>query len=344
MGLVCTLTPRNSAPTGPRHSFYPGTRMRLLCPYCQKPITVADSEAGKTVNCPECREQFAAPQLFTPPPTPYEAPGRPGWAPSPPPMPETHREAPERPEPMESRDLPELPTPDRELSGYRKIRSVPMKPEVIRWIPPAAMTLVFLLTLFPWDGLFPGGNSAYTQNAWQCLFGSVSYDPVAERLMGFQSKLEERVHSNLWLLPYLFLLVPALVLAWAGPIVEVAKIKIPPNIEPYWKYRSAALAALLFFMFLLLLLQCATGFGIQRGVEQYIDDQFTLEKASAKTPEEIQTLEMKMDGIRGSMRVRTTTALRLAIFFHLIAALAALGELGLALRGDKSPPRVAAMW
>jgi len=318
--------------------------MRLLCPYCQKPITVADSEAGKTVNCPECREQFAAPQLFTPPPTPYEAPGRPAWAPSPPPMPETHREPADRPEPMESRDLPELPTPDRELSGYRKMYSIPMRADVIRWIPPGAMTLVFLLTLFPWNGMYPGGTSAYTQSAWQCLFGAFSSDPVAERLMQFTPILEERVHSNLWLLPYLLLLIPALALAWAGPIVEVLKVKLPPNIEPYWKYRSAALGALLFFMFLLLLAQCLTGFGIQKAVEQYIDEQVTLEKASAKTPEEIQTLEMKMDGKRGSMRVRTTTALRLAIFLHLIAALAALGELGLALRGDKPPPRVAAMW
>src|SRR5262245_8204430 len=319
--------------------------MRLLCPFCQKPITVPDSEAGKTVNCPECREQFAAPQLFTPPPQPaYEPPGRPAWAPAPPATTDTPREPVDRPQTIESRVLPEMPRPDQELSGYHKMVSLPMRPNIIRWIPPGAMTLVFLLTLFPWNGLYPAGYSAYTQSAWQCLFGSFSYDPVAELLMGLQPKLEERVHSNLWLLPYLLLLIPALVLAWAGPIVEVAKLKLTPAIEPYWKYRSAAVAGLLLFMFLLLLLQCATGFGLQRAVDQLVDENFTLERAAAKTPEQIQSLEMKMDGMRGSMRVRTSTALRLAILFHLIAALAAAGEFGLTFRGQKPPPRVAAMW
>lgn len=318
--------------------------MRLLCPFCQKPITVADSEAGKTVNCPECREQFAAPQLFAPPPAAYDPPGRPAWAPTPPPMPETFREPAERPEAIEARDLPDLPSPDRELSGYRRMVSLPMKPEVIRWIPAGAMTLVFLLTLFPWNGMYPGGVPAYTQSAWQCLFGGFSYDAVAEAVMNFQPRLEDKVKSNLWILPYLLLLVPALALAWVGPIIEVGKGKLPPAIEPYWKYRSAALGALLLFMFLLLMAQVATGFGIQKAADEIADEFFKDEIASAKTPEQIQRLEIKTDGLKGSWRVRTTTWLKLAIFFHIVATLAAAGEAGLALRGQKPPPRVAAMW
>ena len=39
--------------------------MRLLCPFCQKPISVPDSEAGKRVACPECQEHFIAPLLAT---------------------------------------------------------------------------------------------------------------------------------------------------------------------------------------------------------------------------------------------------------------------------------------
>src|SRR5262249_17073760 len=73
-GVVATSRPHNRNPSP----------MRLLCPFCQKAITVPDSEAGKAVRCPECSQQFAAPQLFSPtasspdlsmtPPPPAEPP------------------------------------------------------------------------------------------------------------------------------------------------------------------------------------------------------------------------------------------------------------------------------
>jgi hypothetical protein len=318
--------------------------MRLLCPFCQKPITVPDSEAGKTVNCPECREQFAAPQLFTPAPTAYEQPQRPAWAPTTPPVPETYVSREPAAEPTEIRTPPGLPSRGLNLSDFRKVVSVPLKPEVVRWITPAAVTLVFFLTFVPWNGLYPGGYPAYTQSAWQCLFGAFSHDPAAEQVMQFSTELEKHTHSNLWLLLYLFLLFPALVLAVAGPIIELGRMKLPPAIEPYWKYRPLALGGVLLFMFLLLLLQCATGFGLQRAVDEYAEEKYATQTAAAKTPEQKQTVEMMIDGEKGSKRVKTTSWLRLAIFFHLIAILAAAAEAGLALRGHKPPPRVAAMW
>jgi len=250
----------------------------------------------------------------------------------------------DRAEPSELRTPPGLPSRAPDLSEYRKVVTVPAKPEVVRWIPAAAMTLVFFLTFLPWNGIYPGGYPAYTQSAWQCLFGAVSHDPVAEQVMQFLPLLEERVHSNLWLLPYLLLLFPALILALAGPIVDLGKMKLPPAIEPYWMYRPLALGGLLIFMFLLLLLQCATGFGIQRAVDQYVEEKYATQRAAAKTPEQIQTVEMRIDGDKGSTRVRTTTWLRLAMLLHFIAILGAAAEAGLAFRGQKPPPRVAAMW
>ncbi len=37
--------------------------MRLLCPFCQKAIVVADALAGVLTRCPECTGGFVAPDL-----------------------------------------------------------------------------------------------------------------------------------------------------------------------------------------------------------------------------------------------------------------------------------------
>jgi hypothetical protein len=156
--------------------------------------------------------------------------------------------------------------------------------------------------------------------------------------------LQERVHSSLWILPYLLLLFPALAIAWAGPDVELAKVKLPPADEPYWRYRPAALAGLLLLMFLFLLAQTATGFGIQKAIDRKVEDTYSTEKLAATTPEKEQAWQMKVDMAKGGYRARTTPWQRLAVLFHLVATLAAAGEAGLALRGTKPPPRVAALW
>ena len=39
--------------------------MRLICPNCQKPVTVPDSDAGKSTKCPECGQSFPAPELYS---------------------------------------------------------------------------------------------------------------------------------------------------------------------------------------------------------------------------------------------------------------------------------------
>src|SRR5262245_50127526 len=162
--------------------------------------------------------------------------------------------------------------------------------------------------------------------------------------MEFSAELDKRVHANLWLVPYLMLLFPALILAWAGPIVEVAKVKLPPGLEPYWKFQPLILAGVLGVMFLFLLAQWASGFGIQQGVDQYLEDVFKDKRAIAKTPEQIQSLEMEIDTKRGGFRAKTTPWGRLAILFHLVGTLAAAAEYGLFIRGTKPPPRAAAMW
>ncbi len=323
--------------------------MRLLCPYCQKAITVADSEAGKAVNCPECNQQFAAPQLFTPTPAPATqpttvAPTAPN-APVPPPVPETYvtEGADSWPHP-EPTVLPQLPAPDREMSGYAHMASAPLEPKVVRWIPAGALFLAFVLTFFPWTGMYPAGYPAYTQNAWQALLGWVSRDPVSDDLLKMGDDLENRAHSNLWLLPYLLLLFPTLLLALAGPIVDLVKLKLPDGVDPIWKFRPAILGALAMLVLLFLLAQWASGFGLQHALNAKIDEEFPEKKAEQNTPEKMQRWEISVARVKGGFYLRTTPWLKLAVLAHLLAAAAVAAEAGLMLRGKKPPPRAAVMW
>jgi len=316
--------------------------MRLLCPFCQKAITVADSEAGKAVNCPECNQQFAAPQLFTPSPS-VEPQVEKTSFPVPPAVPETYTPEPKLDAPPPR--LPDLPLPDRELSGFAKMVSFPIEPRVVRFIPAAALFVVFVLTFFSWNGLFPGGHSAFTQNAWYGAVASMSRDVVAEdelKLMG--DELYNRLRTSWFLVPFLILMFPALALAFGGLLVEILKVKIPPNLQSIWRFRPALLGLFALMMLLFVLAQWGSGFGLQKAVSEKIEERNAEKKAQANTPEKLQRVEMTVAMDKESFPARTTIWLRFAILANLIAVLAAATETCLMLRGNKPPPRVGFMW
>jgi hypothetical protein len=323
--------------------------MRLLCPFCQKAITVPDSEAGKAVNCPECGQQFAAPQLYTPatstapPPAPPAAPVEPPESATPTPVHETYVTPPDLGH-THATEPPDLPAMERELSGYGRMLSLPLDAKWIRWLPAAAFFLVFVLTFFPWNGLYPAGYPAYTQNAWQGVLGWISAEPVADDEMKIRDALEQHLHSSLWLLPYLLLLLPTLALAAAGPVMSLLKLKLPPNVEKIWQFRPAVLGGLALITLLFLLAQWATGFGLQRAVDELVEEHHSASKKEQNTPEKMQRWEMRASAEKGQYHAKTTPWQRLALLLHLIGTIAVVGEAALLLRGRKAPPRVGVMW
>jgi hypothetical protein len=97
-------------------------------------------------------------------------------------------------------------------------------------------------------------------------------------------------------------------------------------------------------LLLLLMAQWASGFGLQRAVNDWVESEFAETKAAANTPEKLQRWEMQVAMKKGEYHVKTTPWLRLALLMHLIATAAVVTEAGLTLRGKKPPPRLAAMW
>ena len=90
--------------------------MNLLCPNCQKPLTVPDQYAGQPMRCPLCQGTFAvaAPPVAANPPQQRAAPPAPPAQPSPPvPAPVVQQPAPRPAPPAITAPPPPPPAPSR---------------------------------------------------------------------------------------------------------------------------------------------------------------------------------------------------------------------------------------
>jgi hypothetical protein len=188
--------------------------MNLLCPNCQKPLSVPDQYAGQPMRCPLCAGTFTVPALPQtsappPPPPPAAAPSSPPRPPdvydlrdpAPPPPPSSGA-----PLPVHELDLPMPPpsphgdglppppplhyggpppayveeqpaypaTPVPE--GYQRRFTIWFSPKYLQYVAPVAVFLVLVLSFFSWTGIYPGGVADVTQNAWQAAFGAYSVD------------------------------------------------------------------------------------------------------------------------------------------------------------------------
>ena len=210
--------------------------MNLLCPNCQKPLSVPDQYAGQPMRCPLCAGTFtvpALPQTSAPPPPPPPA-AAPSSPPRPPDVYDLRDPAPPPPSsgaplPVHELDLPMPPpsphgdglppppplhyggpppayveeqpaypaTPVPE--GYQRRFTIWFSPKYLQYVAPVAVFLVLVLSFFSWTGIYPGGVADVTQNAWQAAFGAYSVDTdVGDP---FATKDDARVSSLGWETP-----------------------------------------------------------------------------------------------------------------------------------------------
>lgn len=318
--------------------------MRLTCPNCQQSVTVADTEGGKPVTCSHCAYSFAAPQMYAL--EPFELSVTPASPPqaindtvptmvSPLPPASSPTDAP----------LPELP-PAMPVApeGYKHIASVPLTHQLCQWLVPICFTLIFLLGFFNWVGFYPAGYAAYAQNGWQALFGVMSADPVSEKLMKEEADINKGLRASMWLLPYFICMLLGLLLAWYEPIVQRLKPKLPSIFENVAHYRPALLALAAGVSLICVFMHYVGGYGLERAIASKIEESFKEEREKAKTPEEIQNVEMKIAMVKGSFHPRSTMWLQFMMFCHVLALIGTVGETLLIHRGSKPPPRIGVMW
>jgi hypothetical protein len=360
--------------------------MNLICPHCQKPLSIPEDKAGQTMACPLCGQSFQVPALpqtaqlsFDYEELPDEIPLVP-LPPNPDPVPETkspqsvssedpiYKITPEPPKPAPAptppprRDKPgpanaqqrgpaastvKPPPASLPATGYERVYALHLRPEVVSWIAPVSLVLVFLLLWFPWVGAYPGGYGIYTQNAFQAVSGSHSTNPVGDQVMDKDRELEANTPGNWFLMPlYVLLVLVALALSVASIVSRSLRkpLTLPPAIERIWPWRTALVGALSALALLILLLLFLSGLSLENGVNAIVDQKLSKEAAVAKTGEEKQKVQIKYGLELGQYNLHRTSWLWWVVVFQLGAIAGAGLELWLEKRGSRPPPRIEAQW
>jgi hypothetical protein len=319
--------------------------MNLLCPNCQKMLTVPEQYAGQLMKCPLCNGTFTVPTL----PASLPAPAPPSSAP-PPAGPDIYgfkEPIPPAPPPTPEPGLtapapgPSLPPPPPPPPGeYTRKMSVWFSPKVLQFVPPVALFLVFILQFFPWVGVYPGGVTAATEIAWQVIWGAANDDPNMKKVFQFTTDKDleankdvkddkDKIRDNrpgwgLLMILYLpfFFLVFALTIACAA-LGVVPPVKLPPQVAPVLPWRWGIVFLLNLIVFFILALQLLAGFPLESSMKAYGEWKATKEVPATKRDAVEETTYRVIVGQYAGM-VERTTWLYLAFYLHLLAVVVTL--------------------
>lgn len=340
--------------------------MNLLCPNCQKPLTVPEQYAGQPMRCPLCAGTFTVPSLPASPPSPSLPPAPPetyglkdpavpssppapapdfnfGGAPAAPKAPSSITGGPPSGAPPAFTDeqptFPSSPTPE----GYQRKYTIWFSPKVLQYVAPVALFLILVLSCFAWTGVYPGRVARGWQNAWQAAYGGYSIDPdVVGDAAAFPKGYEPG--WNFLLVFYLLLFIPTFIIT----VGCVALAFVPPaplaSLHTVLPWRWGIVAALNLVLFLFLALQLVLGFSLENNVINAAD---AAVDAGAKARETTTTPQARQDAIaKGEARraVSRTIWLDLVVFFHLLAIAAAGLMFCLNRRGGRPAPRIDMLW
>jgi hypothetical protein len=277
--------------------------MEILCPNCQRKLTIQEQYAGQQMKCPLCAGMFTAPALpATPgiPPAPSAAPVTPpapsptAGAPAPVSAPGPAAFEPAAPPP------PSEPVPTEHTGRI----SIWISPRYTQFVPVVLLFFVFVLTFFTWVAFAPGNVTIDSQNAWQATFGSWSTDPDLKSWSAFSTKFKAAepgfgVVMLFWFLVYFL----TFLLAIAAVALSFTHRFLPPKVQPFlrWRWALVALVGLLGFFFLLL--QDAIGFNLEQSVHSAIRKEFDKRDEARnsedfkKLPAEQQATQIKENNI-----------------------------------------------
>jgi hypothetical protein len=305
--------------------------MNILCPNCQKPLTVPEQFAGQLMRCPMCAGTFTVPGLPAAPPPPAgpdTIPFHPSEAPPPPPP------APPPPAPPEPAkkdesilELPSAPTPAPSPpppGDYTRTYSMWVSPKVLQFVAPAAMLLIFILTFFPWVGLYPGGIMAVRQSAWGAAFGSYTADDDIGPRWGKEGEPDEPGVSVMMIF-YVLLLVPFLLLTVALLLPTFLPLKLPPNIANLLPWRWGVAAALQLILLFFLVLQLLFGFSLESKYIEKVNERYNKMQENIKKHDGGSKEKKGAEVARGEFMsyLERTTWLWLAFWLHVLALVCA---------------------
>ncbi len=300
--------------------------MNLLCPKCQRMLTVDDHLAGRDMQCPFCSGTFAAPALpaeveavassamSAPVPpaadagpstvtSPTAAPADVPTAPPEPPVrddiysfvPHSEDAAPPPPPtpvpPPVKRPRPRPaaaapPPPPEPPPGYIHTRSFVLSRRIVALVGPICLLVYFIALFFSWVGM-PGREETW-QTGWGTAFG--------------------RNFSGLGIVQVIFFLL-ALLAAIACQALPRSRVELHPTVRQLLPWGSGIYGGLALFALIFLFLEIVLGFGIER--EVYL---------------------------------RRTPWVGVAFLLNLLAVVAAGLDFWLAVRRSRPAPRIEIQW
>jgi hypothetical protein len=338
-------------------------------------LTVPDQYAGTLMKCPLCQSTFQAPALAVPPAplaaTPATAAPPTGGAdiyglkdpvtaaPPPPasPLPPLGGvSASTGSAPPALGKAPPSPPPLPPSTDYRRGFTIPFKANVLHWVAPACLFLVFVLSLFSWVGYFYGSTGLLTQNPWRGAFG-LAYEPNKGKwttISGLTTETKDpppgAVYAppgmNLLLLLWLPLFLLALAVSVACVALPLAKFKLPPAVEAQQQYRWGLAGVLALLSFLVLLPFLLLGFSMESSAWKAAEAKVAAMKkenpSSIHDDEEANLIQWREYQALG---VQRTLPFRLVLILELVAVIGAALAFWLDYRGSREPvPQLAMRW
>lgn len=310
--------------------------MRVTCPHCQKTVSLDDKSAELAVPCPLCGNIFTAPSLMN------ALPDEPKPVPAPTPPPAVAAPTPPvATAPARSDSTPPQTAP---AGGFRFV----IKKNVIRWLGPAGLLILFFLSFFNWVGAYPAGYPVYTQSAWQIMTGGFTTDLAADEVFARESQLSGTSSGSFSIGFVLIILIFAAILAAADLAEEYITFAVPDVVQKVWPHRLTVLSIISIVFFGLLSARCIFGLGIETAVGPMADTMVTTPQLDANAPPESAKAKAKREFKRAEeiarLGIRRTWGWRIA---YSAAALALIGyglEVILNRRGRRPEPVVELRW
>jgi hypothetical protein len=311
--------------------------MNLICPHCQKRVSVSDAYAGQTTTCTFCGGPFTVPM----PPgesgaSAYGTFGGASYARSGSSAVATESVAPPTNSQSEP-DLPPLPGSSYVTTGeYRRHVPLELNATVVRWIAPVCIILIFFPLLFmPWVGVYAGNETVARQLGIGVAFGWVrthanNFVPALETVSGTALAL------------YFFLMFIGFLLSIGFIFVVTASPSLRASIPP-WAYklmpwRPMVLGGLAILAFLFLMPYLVISLPFEAKVTENADKTY---EAVKKAGEELKVSRTELLTTQPLQRRGWFT---LTVLLNLLAIAAAVADFWLERRALKQLPRVLFEW
>jgi hypothetical protein len=219
---------------------------------------------------------------------------------------------------------------------------------VLQGLASAAVLLVFLLSFFPWVGLYPGGVPVVTQSAWQAAFSSewTDKDYVEALKTAGESRTAADPGASGLLIVYVLLLILVLLLTLAAVQYALRVLKLPAALERVRPWRWGIVAAVAALALVFLVIQEIASFPLEARVaeetDKALEDRQKKASAGDAPPAVVKALAVER-GMRLG-QVRRTAALTWATWLNLFAVVCALLAFLIERRGARPAPRVDILW